>query len=279
MEIIDIAAKPLYEDEWRRFLPENVPIAFGEPWFMAYAAADNGRFCGIIIGEKNEKGTAKSPKADYTILWLFVREDMRGKGIGKELVTYFFKNSPHAVRFLCDVEADNESFIGLMRDCGMGFSEDERVKVELTAKDMSENGLFKGRTSKIEGLIFFDDLDPWDLKVYLMWIEEHLVFKHTIDIKDYDAHLSCVVVRNDKPVGYYIIKKYPRGLLEPEFMNMAGGSKMVIMLLRAVNERVLKTLSADTPVRLVARRKEGLALLEKLFPEREKTIIRHGEMA
>ena len=278
MEIVDISKSPSYEDEWREFLPGDVPAAFGAPWFMAYAAVDRGSFCGILIAEKNEKGTVKSPKVDYTILWVYVKEALRGNGIGNELISHFVANSPNAVKFICDVEASNHVFINMMEDCGMTFS-DEIAMVDLTAKDMSENRLFDGKASNIEGMTFFDDLDPWDLKVYLMWIEEHLLFKHTMDIKDYDTHMSCVIIQNDKPVGFYLIKRYPRGVMEPEFMQTTGGAEMVVKLLRAINVRAVGYLPPDTRVRLMIKQKQNVALYDKLFSRFEKVNVRHGEIS
>lgn len=93
-----------------------------------------------------------------------------------------------------------------------------------------------------------------------------------------DVDISCGTEENGEIRGLFLMKRQLSGVLEPVFLHGSRERKAdIAAMLQFAAIRAFLKYSMDTPVHIVCRSDVSPLLVERLFPDQEPLVVRHGE--
>ena len=276
------------------------------PEELLYETADSAHFAlGAVMngGESSEKEAADPPGYAVGILlyeliedegeppyvqlkWIYTAQEFRKQGVADVLMETFYTilNESGISNLMCELPAspDDDLLCAFLRAWGFSFSWRKKYELTLTLEELLDDAFFEeqidlravrplnvlSRTQinrKLEQLSVTNErakqlLKPggWDLV---------------------DAGISCGTVENGEIRGLFLIRQQLSGMLEPVFLYTGREQKADIpsMFQFAAIQAYLKY-PTDTRMHVVCRSDAVAVLVERMFPDREPLVVRHGEV-
>ena len=227
--------------------------------------------------------------------WLYVSVEFRELGAARELLGQMARMLMQAQvdTIRCDIPFPDEydGLCNYLEGMCFEFTIENRYELlvtlsELTRSDMEKKTSGQKQTEvrplgNVQDTVFHRELleilqEKENRKSGSMW--EFLQRESGIRKEAYEQTISCSVCHGNETKGYFLVRRYPSGMLEPVLLAGTGsctGRDMLAMLQYAL-QKACELYTSDTEVRIICRSEETAGLIEYLFPGAEPELIRRG---
>ncbi len=218
--------------------------------------------------------------------WIYTAQEFRKQGVADALMECFYTilNESGISNLMCELPAlpDHSLLCAFLRAWGFSFTWQKKYELTLNLEELLDYAFFEEQIDlravkplhvlsrsqvnrKLKQLSTANErakqlLEPggWDLM---------------------DAGISCGTVENGEIRGLFLLKQQLSGMLEPVFLYAGREEKadLASMFQFAAIQAYLKY-PTDTCLHVVCRSDAAVVLVERMFPDREPLVVRHGEV-
>lgn len=270
-------------DAFAPLIPEELLSEVADPAYFTLGAVRTGYAVGVLLYELIE-GEEEMPYVQ--LKWIYTAPNFRDQGVADALMEslYTILNESGITDLMCELPAlpDDDLLCAFLRAWGFSFSWQKKFELTMTLEELLEYAFFEEQIDlravrplsvlsrsqinrKLEQLSAVNErakqlLKPggWDL---------------------IDAGISCGTEENGEIRGLFLLKQQLSGMLEPVFLYVGREQKADIasMFQFAAIQAYLKY-PTNTSVHVVCRSDAAAVLVERMFPDREPLVVRHGEV-
>lgn len=232
---------------------------------------------------------------EAVIKWIYVSTELRERGAARELLDQMAQilMQVQVDTIRCDIPFSNEyDELGrYLEGMCFEFTIEDRYELMVTLEDLAKSDIIKKASQQKQPQVrsleaVQDTAFHRELLAILQEkenkregsMQEFLQRESGIRKEEYDQVISCAVGHENEIKGYFLIRRYPSGILEPELL--AGlstcSSRDILAMLHYALEQACKLYASDTQVRIICRSEETAGLIGYLFPEAEPVLVRRG---
>lgn len=244
-----------------------------------------GYAVGLLLFEvREEEGIS------YVALkWLYVAREYRGLGIGNTLMEKFYQilektgvEGPAGI--VCDVPMPEEYDLlcDFLEKWNFRFEFRNLYECKMELGELLEYPFFEDERDT-EGILPLKNLPKQVIQDAVRFcLEEEGLTELPAAVEDYDLEISCAAAENGCMKALFLVGRHTGEWLEPVLLHRLGKTEAdrdgeILDLLYFTAQNAAKRYSEDTQISLVCRSRRTGILLDRLFPDRQPSVVRHGE--
>lgn len=270
-------------DAFAPLIPEELLYEVADPAHFALGAVWTGYAVGVLLYELIE-GEEEMPYVQ--LKWLYTAQDFRKQGVANALMECFYTilNEAGIKNLMCEIPAspDDDILCAFLRAWDFSFSWRKKYELTLTLEELLEYAFFEEQID-LRAVRPLSVLSRAQINRKLELLSatneraKQLLKPGGWDL--IDAGISCGTEENGEIRGLFLLKQQLSGMLEPVFLYVGREQKADIasMFQFAAIQAYLKY-PTNTSVHVVCRSDAAAVLVERMFPDREPLVVRHGEV-
>ncbi len=249
-------------DAFAPLIPQELLSEVADPAHFALGAVRTGYAVGILLYELIE-GEEEIPYVQ--LKWIYTAQSFRNQGVANALMECFYTilNESGITNLMCEIPAlpDDDLLCAFLRAWGFSFSWQKKYELTLTLEELLDYAFFEEQID-LRAVRPLSVLSRTQINRKLEQLSatneraKQLLKPGGWDL--IDAGISCGTEENGEIRGLFLLKQQ-------------------LMFQFAAIQAYLKY-PVDTNMHVVCRSDAAAVLVERMFPDREPLVVRHGEV-
>lgn len=274
--------------------PLDMLIQYKGQYCLGYISEDDeGQYAAGILtfGIQQEE----SETVEAVIKWLYVGVEFRELGAAAELLRQMAQMLMQARvdTIRCDIPISNEydELCNYLEGLCFEFTVEDQYELDVTLGELLESDVGKKACGQKQAEVrplesIQDTIFRRELLEILQQkdnrregsMREFLQRESGIRKEEYDQKISCAAGRENETKGYFLVRRYPSGMLEPVLLvgSDTCTSRDILAMLHYSLQKACNLYAPDTQVQIICRSEETAGLINYLFPMAEPVLIRRG---